>query len=202
MSGTSVPVFSGGVLNDELIEKYVTIDPFIKELQTSGKVSYGLSSFGYDIRVGSKFKFAVEPTKNSSLRLIDPKKIDVSCFQTVFATEGYVDLPPHSFALAETVEYFEIPDNVLAICLGKSTYARCGMVVHMTPAEPGWAGKLTLELSNTTPLPLRVYANEGIAQLIFIAGVGGERCKVSYADRQGKYQGQTGLTLPFVLESK
>lgn len=194
-----VPVFSGGVLSDELIERYVKIDPFVKDLQTVGKVSYGLSSFGYDIRVGNKFQFAIPtPAAGSPAKVIDPKNIDPTCFYPVFATEGYVDLPPHSFTLAETVEYFEIPDNVLAVCLGKSTYARCGLVVHMTPAEPGWTGKLTLELSNTTNLPLRIYANEGISQLIFLVGVNGDPCNTSYAARKGKYMAQEGLTLPKV----
>ena len=166
------------------------IDPFSERCDGGGIVSYGLSSYGYDVRVGNEFK--VFTNVNSSV--VDPK---------AFRDDAFVDLkadvcvvPPNSFALARTIEYFRIPENVLTICVGKSTYARCGIIVNVTPFEPGWEGTVTLEISNTTPLPAKIYALEGIAQVLFFLGA--ERCETSYADRSGKYQRQVGITLPRV----
>lgn len=151
-------------------------------------VSYGVSSFGYDIRAANEWKVFT----NINNTLVDPKAFDERCFQTIVGDS--VIIPPNSFALARTVEYFRIPRDVLTICLGKSTYARCGIIVNVTPLEPEWEGHLVLEFSNTTPLPAKLYANEGVAQLLFLQS--DEPCEVSYADRGGKYQGQTGVTLP------
>ena len=150
--------------------------------------SYGVSSFGYDIRASTEWKIFT----NINNTVVDPKAFDERCFVTHIGES--VIIPPNSFALARTVEYFRIPRDVLTICLGKSTYARCGIIVNVTPLEPEWEGHLVLEFSNTTPLPARLYANEGIAQLLFLQS--DEPCEVSYADRGGKYQGQMGLTLP------
>ena len=168
------------------------IDPFeagqVKESEGRKIVSYGTSSYGYDIRCSTEFKIFT----NVNSTIIDPK---------VFDEKNFVDyrgevciIPPNSFALARTVEYFRIPRNVLTICLGKSTYARCGIIVNVTPLEPEWEGHVTLEFSNTTPLPARIYANEGVAQVIFLES--DEVCETSYRDRGGKYQGQKGVTLP------
>ena len=166
------------------------IEPFVESQMRENVVSFGLSSYGYDIRVADEFKVFT----NVFSTVIDPKKFDPRSFVDIKADECII--PPNSFALARTVEYFRIPRNVLTICLGKSTYARCGIIVNVTPIEPEWRGKITLEISNTTPLPAKIYANEGIAQLIFLKG---ERvCAKSYADKQGKYQDQSGLTLPRV----
>lgn len=164
------------------------IEPFEGGQVKAGVVSYGVSSYGYDIRVGEEFK--IFTNVNSSI--VDPKAFDPASFVDVKTKVCIV--PPNSFALARTVEYFRIPRNVLAICLGKSTYARCGIIVNVTPFEPGWEGFVTIEISNTTPLPAKIYANEGIAQVLFFEA--DEECAVSYADRHGKYQGQTGVTLP------
>ena len=151
-------------------------------------VSYGTSSYGYDIRCSSEFKIFT----NINSAIVDPKAFDESSF--VDFEGSCCIIPPNSFALARTVEYFRIPRNVLTICLGKSTYARCGIIVNVTPFEPEWEGHVTLEFSNTTPLPARVYANEGVAQVLFFES--DEVCEVSYKDRKGKYQGQSGVTLP------
>ncbi len=151
-------------------------------------VSYGTSSYGYDVRCAGEFKIFT----NVNSTIIDPKHFDPNSFVDV--TGDACVIPPNSFALARTVEYFKIPRNVLTVCLGKSTYARCGIIVNVTPLEPEWEGHVTLEFSNTTPLPARIYANEGVAQMLFFES--DEMCDVSYADRGGKYQGQRGVTLP------
>lgn len=165
------------------------IEPFVEGQVRAGVVSYGLSSFGYDIRVADEFRIFTPAT--GQLTVIDPKAIDD---RAMAPYQGEVCIvPPNSFALARTVEYFRIPRNVLTICLGKSTYARCGIIVNVTPFEPEWEGYVTIEISNTTPLPAKIYANEGIAQVIFFEG---DAPEVSYADRRGKYQGQHGITLP------
>ncbi len=182
-----------GILSDTQIEKQVTIEPFEKAGKRAGKISYGVTSYGYDVRVGTAFK--VFTNVNSSI--VDPKAFDPKSFVDLDASEtGFILIPPNSFALCETVEYFEIPRDMLAICVGKSTYARCGIIVNVTPLEPEWKGKVTIEISNTTPLPAKIYANEGIAQIIFLRGE--ETCARSYADKSGKYQDQPGLTLPKV----
>ena len=164
------------------------IEPFVDEQVSEGVVSYGVSSYGYDIRVADEFKVFT----NINTTVIDPKSFDPRSFQDLKADVCIV--PPNSFALARTVEYFRIPRDVLTVCLGKSTYARCGIIVNVTPFEPEWEGHVTLEFSNTTPLPAKIYANEGVAQVIFFEGE--EECDVSYKDRKGKYQGQVGVTLP------
>ncbi len=164
------------------------IEPFEPGQVREGTISYGVSSYGYDIRVAPEFKVFT----NVHNVVVDPKDFDDRSFVDVDA--DHCIIPPNSFALARTVEYFRVPRNVLAICLGKSTYARCGIVVNVTPLEPSWEGYLTLEISNTTPLPAKIYANEGIAQLLFFQG--DEPPETAYADRKGKYQGQVGVTLP------
>lgn len=151
-------------------------------------VSYGLSSYGYDLRVSNQFKVFT----NVFNTVVDPKAFDEKSL--VDMTTDVCIVPPNSFALARSVEYFRIPRDILTICLGKSTYARCGIIVNVTPFEPEWEGHVTLEISNTTPLPARIYANEGLAQVLFLAAH--EVCEVSYADRAGKYMKQTGVTLP------
>ena len=153
-------------------------------------ISYGLSSFGYDARVSNEFKIFT----NVNSGTVDPKNFKPTNFVTKTGPECII--PPNSFALASTVEYFKIPKDVLVICLGKSTYARCGIIVNVTPLEPGWEGHVTLEFSNTTPLPAKIYANEGVAQFIFLQG--NEKPDISYSDRNGKYMRQTGVTLPKV----
>jgi dCTP deaminase len=172
----------------QMAEDHGMIEPFEPAQVREGTISYGLSSYGYDIRVSPEFKVFT----NVHNVVVDPKSFDDRSFVDVTADSCII--PPNSFALARTVEYFRVPRNVLAICLGKSTYARCGIVVNVTPLEPSWEGYLTLEISNTTPLPAKVYANEGIAQLLFFQGE--EAPEVAYADRKGKYQGQVGVTLP------
>jgi dCTP deaminase len=168
------------------------IEPFepaqVKESNGRRIVSYGTSSYGYDIRCSSEFKIFT----NINSTIVDPKAFDQKNF--VDFTGEVCIIPPNSFALARTVEYFRIPRSVLTICLGKSTYARCGIIVNVTPLEPEWEGHVTLEFSNTTPLPARIYANEGVAQVIFLES--DEVCETSYGDRGGKYQGQKGVTLP------
>ena len=166
------------------------IEPFADEQKKNGVISFGVSSYGYDARVSDEFKVFT----NVNNALVDPKN---------FSEESFIErkaesciIPPNSFVLARTVEYFKIPRDVLVICLGKSTYARCGIIVNVTPLEPGWEGHVTLEFSNTTPLPAKIYANEGVAQFIFLKG--NEEPEVTYADRKGKYMGQTGVTLPKV----
>ena len=166
------------------------IDPFEERQVRQGVVSYGLSSYGYDIRVADEFKVFT----NINSTLIDPKDFDPRSFVDVKAPVCIV--PPNSFALARTIEYFRIPRDVLTVCLGKSTYARCGIIVNVTPFEPEWEGTATLEISNTTPLPAKIYANEGIAQVLFFQS--DEACEVSYGDKQGKYLKQREVTLPKV----
>ena len=181
-----------GIMPDKWIKNQAKnckmIEPFEESLQKEGVLSYGLSSYGYDARVSNKFKIFT----NVDSATVDPKN---------FMNESFVDrksesciIPPNSFVLAQTVEYFRIPRNVLTICLGKSTYARCGIIVNVTPLEPEWEGHVTLEFSNTTNLPAKIYAGEGVAQMLFFES--DEECKTSYKDRGGKYQGQTGVTLP------
>ena len=169
------------------------IEPFepgqVKERDGNRIVSYGTSSYGYDIRCADEFKLFT----NINTTIVDPKDFDANNFVDV-SGKGYCIIPPNSFALARTVEYFRIPRNVLTICLGKSTYARCGIIVNVTPFEPEWDGFVTLEFSNTTPLPAKIYANEGVAQVLFFES--DEVCETSYKDRGGKYQGQVGVTLP------
>jgi dCTP deaminase len=164
------------------------IEPFVENQVREGVISYGVSSYGYDMRVADEFKVFT----NVYGATVDPKN---------FAPNAFVDfkgplcvIPPNSFALARSMEYFRIPRSVLTVCLGKSTYARCGLIVNVTPFEPQWEGYVTLEISNTTPLPAKIYANEGIAQVLFFEA--DEECEVSYADKKGKYQGQTGVTPP------
>jgi len=164
------------------------IEPFEDRQVRQGVVSYGLSSYGYDIRVADEFKVFT----NINSTVVDPKNFDARSF--VDMKTDVCIIPPNSFALARTLEYFRIPRDVLTVCVGKSTYARCGLIVNVTPFEPEWEGFVTLEISNTTPLPARVYANEGLAQVLFFQG--DEPCEVSYADKQGKYLKQTGVTLP------
>ena len=164
------------------------IEPFVESQTRAGVVSYGVSSYGYDIRVADEFKVFT----NINSTVVDPKNFDARSF--VDMKTDVCIIPPNSFALARTVEYFRIPRDVLTICVGKSTYARCGLIVNVTPFEPEWEGYVTLEISNTTPLPARVYANEGISQVLFFQS--DEPCEVSYADKKGKYQKQQGLTLP------
>ena len=164
------------------------IEPFVDGQIRADVVSYGLSSYGYDIRVADEFKVFT----NVYNSLIDPKNFDPRSFVDIKGDHCIV--PPNSFALARTIEYFRIPRDVLTVCLGKSTYARCGIIVNVTPLEPEWEGHVTLEFSNTTPLPAKIYANEGVAQVLFIES--DEVCETSYRDRGGKYQGQTGVTLP------
>jgi dCTP deaminase len=182
-----------GVLPDWQIRRDIKIEPFADEAARPGAISYGVSSYGYDVRVGRRFKVFT----NARCVVVDPKNFDPASFVDI---EGdYCLIPPNSFALAETVESFEIPRDILAICLGKSTYARCGIIVNVTPLEPEWRGKITIEISNTTPLPAKIYAGEGIAQILFVRA--DDVCRTSYADKQGKYQDQKGLTLPFVVGS-
>jgi dCTP deaminase len=166
------------------------IKPFEDRQVRKGGISYGLSSYGYDIRIADEFKIFT----NINTTIVDPKSFDPRSFVDY---QGEVAvIPPNSFALGRSVEYFKIPRNVLTICVGKSTYARCGIITNVTPFEPEWEGYVTLEISNTTPLPAKIYANEGIAQVLFFES--DEACETSYADRQGKYQGQQGIVLPTV----
>jgi dCTP deaminase len=166
------------------------IKPFEDRQVRKGGISYGLSSYGYDIRIADEFKIFT----NINTTIVDPKSFDPRSFVDY---QGEVAvIPPNSFALGRSVEYFKIPRNVLTICVGKSTYARCGIITNVTPFEPEWEGYVTLEISNTTPLPAKIYANEGIAQVLFFES--DEICETSYADRQGKYQGQQGIVLPTV----
>jgi dCTP deaminase len=177
-----------------MVREQRMIEPFepnqVKAVDGRSIVSYGTSSYGYDIRCSNEFKVFT----NINSTIVDPKHFDAGSF--VDFRGDVCIIPPNSFALARTVEYFRIPRNVLTICLGKSTYARCGIIVNVTPLEPEWEGHVTLEFSNTTPLPARIYANEGVAQVIFIESAPDDVCETSYKDRQGKYQGQSGVTLP------
>ena len=187
------------VLCDTQIRELIGIEPFEDNVKRPGRVSYGVSSYGYDVRVGTLFKIFTPVPHDGRAAVVDPKRFDDRSFVTVdtkLTGEDHVIIPPNSFALAETVEHLAVPRDVLVICVGKSTYARCGIIVNVTPLEPEWRGKVTIEISNTTPLPAKIYANEGIAQMIFLKA---ERvCAVSYADKKGKYQDQAGLVLPKV----
>ena len=180
------------ILSDRWIREMATtkgmIEPFVERQAREGVISYGLSSYGYDARVGREFKIFT----NVDSAVVDPK---------AFSPQSFVDretdvciVPPNSFALASTIEYFRVPRDVLVVCLGKSTYARCGIIVNVTPLEPEWEGHVTIEISNTTPLPARIYAGEGICQFLFFQGE--QPCEISYADRKGKYMRQRGVTLP------
>jgi dCTP deaminase len=164
------------------------INPFSEKQVSQGVISYGVSSYGYDLRVADEFKVFT----NVNCTVVDPKHFDERSFVTIQSDVCIV--PPNSFALARSVEYFKIPRDVLTICVGKSTYARCGIIVNVTPFEPEWEGFVTLEISNTTPLPAKIYANEGLCQILFFQS--DEVCEVSYADRKGKYQSQQGIVLP------
>ncbi len=175
-----------------MAEKHGMIEPFVPQQvsQDDGNrvISYGTSSYGYDIRCSNEFKIFT----NIRTAIVDPKEFSDSSFVDFYGDVCVI--PPNSFVLARTIEYFRIPRNVLTVCLGKSTYARCGIIVNVTPFEPEWEGYATLEFSNTTPLPAKIYANEGVAQVIFFEA--SEPCETSYRDRKGKYQKQTGVTLP------
>ena len=173
-----------------MAKNYGMIEPFCQHLITKGKISYGLSSYGYDIRIDTKFKVFT----NIDSTIVDPKNFDPKSFRDI--DSDVCIIPPNSFILGKTIEYFRIPRNIISLCIGKSTYARCGIIVNVTPLEPEWEGYLTLEISNTTPLPAKIYAGEGIAQLLFFKA--DEECNVSYADRKGKYNYQSKLTLPKV----
>ena len=172
----------------EMAKTHNMISPFEDKQVRGTKISYGLSSFGYDARVSNEFKIFT----NINSEIIDPKNFKQNNFVSKSGEECII--PPNSFVLSSTVEYFKIPDNVMVICLGKSTYARCGIIVNVTPLEPSWEGHVTLEFSNTTPLPAKIYANEGVAQFIFLKG--NEKPDITYADRNGKYMKQSGVTLP------
>ena len=172
----------------KMSEKHNMIDPFIDKNIRESSISYGLSSYGYDIRVSDEYKIFT----NINNSIIDPKNFDDKSFVNYKGDVCIV--PANSFALARSVEYFKIPRNVLTICLGKSTYARCGIIVNVTPFEPEWEGHVTLEISNTTPLPAKIYSNEGLCQVLFFES--DEECEKSYLDKSGKYQSQTGITLP------
>jgi dCTP deaminase len=185
-----------GLQSDRWIRKMAQeegmIEPFVatqvRAILGSKVVSYGLSSYGYDLRVSNEFKIFT----NVHHSIVDPKNFDENAFVHIEADTCVI--PPNSFALSRSVEYFRIPRNVLTLCIGKSTYARCGIIVNVTPFEPGWEGYVTLEISNTTPLPAKIYANEGLAQVLFYQG--DEECEISYADRKGKYMNQLEITLP------
>ncbi len=181
-----------GIKPDHWIRKMALeekmIEPFVEGQVSKGVISYGLSSYGYDIRVSDEFKVFT----NVHNSMVDPKNFDEKSFVDIKAPECII--PPNSFALARTIEYFRIPRSAITVCLGKSTYARCGIIVNVTPFEPEWEGFVTLEISNTTPIPAKIYANEGIAQVLFFEA--DEVCETSYADKKGKYQKQTGITIP------
>ncbi len=184
-----------GPMSDRWIRKMALecamIEPFTERTEGGGVVSYGLSSYGYDIRLSREFKVFT----NVHNVVVDPKDFEPRSF--VDMEDDVCTIPPNSFALGRTVEYFRLPEDTLALCVGKSTYARCGILVNVTPFEPGWEGTATLEISNTTPLPARVYAGEGIAQVLFFRA--DERCEKNYAERHGKYMGQTRIALPRVM---
>ncbi len=172
------------ILNDQQIAQVKPLSPFVDHLESEGSVSYGLGSFGYDIRLDDEFRIFTDVHSTE----IDPKKFDESAFVEERGSSCLI--PPNSFCLGKSLEKFDMPEDLFALVVGKSTYARCGVIVNMTPIEPGWRGYLTIEISNTTPLPARVYANEGIAQVIFFKG---NRPGTSYSDRDGKYQDQEGI---------
>ena len=180
------------ILSDRWIRRMAQekgmIEPFVDSQKREGIISYGLSSYGYDARVGTDFKIFT----NVDSAVVDPKNFAANSF--VDRSSDVCIIPPNSFALARTVEYFRIPRDVLVICVGKSTYARCGIIVNVTPLEPEWEGQVTIEISNTTPLPAKIYAGEGICQFLFLRGE--TPCEVSYADKAGKYMGQRGVSLP------
>ena len=182
------------VLSDKWIKKMAVekqmISPFVDKQKAGQNISYGLSSFGYGARVSNEFKIFTDVDS----AVVDPKNFNINSFVSRKGNECII--PPNSFALASTVEYFKIPEDIMVICLGKSTYARCGIIVNVTPLEPGWEGYVTLEFSNTTPLPAKIYANEGAAQFIFLKG--NEKPETTYDQRNGKYMKQTGVTLPKV----
>jgi dCTP deaminase len=171
-----------------MAREHQMIDPFVDDQVRDGVISYGVSSYGYDVRVGNEFKVFT----NVYNTVVDPKHFDPKSFVDI--TADVCIIPPNSFALASTIEYFRIPRDILTICLGKSTYARCGIIVNVTPFEPEWEGHVTIEISNTTPLPAKIYANEGIAQVLFFQA--DDVCTKSYKDKKGKYQAQRGVTLP------
>ncbi len=172
----------------KMAQEHDMINPFTEKQVRKGVISYGLSSYGYDLRVADEFKIFT----NVNNAIVDPKSFDEKSFVTIQSDICIV--PPNSFALARSVEYFKIPRDVLTICVGKSTYARCGVIVNVTPFEPEWEGFVTLEISNTTPLPAKIYANEGLCQILFFQS--DDTCEVSYKDRKGKYQAQQGIVLP------
>tara|TARA_Y100001970_G_C13678324_1_gene576438 strand:+ start:38 stop:598 length:561 start_codon:yes stop_codon:yes gene_type:complete len=184
------------IKSDKWIKKmsneYDMISPFTSKQIKSGAISYGLSSYGYDIRVADEYKIFT----NVNNSVIDPKNFDANSF--VDYKGNICIVPPNSFALARSVEYFKIPRKVLTICVGKSTYARCGIIVNVTPFEPEWEGYVTLEISNTTPLPAKIYSNEGLCQVLFFES--DEDCEISYKDKSGKYLKQTGITLPKIIK--
>jgi len=202
------------VLCDTQIRELIGIEPFADAEKRPGSISYGVSSYGYDVRVGPRFKIFTPTPRGGGVAVVDPKRFDDRFMVDVDVSKAdsrdgcptadgrdgcptdHVIIPPNSFALCETVEVFDIPRDILVLCVGKSTYARCGLIVNVTPLEPEWRGRVTLEISNTTPLPAKVYADEGIAQMIFLRAE--EACEISYADKGGKYQDQAGLTLPAV----
>lgn len=184
--GTEMPIMPDSWIREQAT-KHGMIEPFVEAQKREGVISYGLSSYGYDARVAPEFKIFT----NIDNAVVDPKRFDATSF--VDRETDVCVIPPNSFVLARTVEYFRIPRDVLVVCLGKSTYARCGLIVNVTPLEPEWEGHVTLEISNTTPLPAKVYANEGLCQFLFFQGA--SPCEVSYADRAGKYMKQRGVTL-------
>ena len=177
-----------GILPDHEIQKSIVITPFSEAQKREGMISYGVSSFGYDVRIGRKYKIFT-PVYGGVV--IDPKNLDQRAFQDI--EHDYCIIPPNSYVLAESLEYFEIPRDVIGICLGKSSYARVGAIVNVTPLEPSWKGKITIEISNSSPLPIKIYSEEGIMQVLFFRAT--SPCTTSYADKQGKYQNQEGLTL-------
>jgi dCTP deaminase len=181
-----------GVLSDhsirQLVKTAAMITPFVESQKRDGVISYGLSSYGYDARIGDTFKLFT----NVNSAIVDPKAFDAASF--VERKGPHCIIPPNSFVLGHTIEYFKIPRDILVICLGKSTFARCGLIVNVTPLEPEWEGQVTIEISNTTPLPAKIYANEGICQFVFLQG--NEPCETSYRDKAGKYMHQLGTTLP------
>ena len=187
-----------GLMNDKWIKEQCELNGMINgyspTLVSDGVISYGISSYGYDARVADEFKIFT----NINNSLVDPKNFTTDCL--VDHKGPHCIIPPNSFVLARTVESFKIPKDVLVICLGKSTYARCGIIVNVTPLEPGWEGQVTLEFSNTTPLPAKIYANEGACQFLFLKG--DEPCLVDYAMRKGKYQSQQGVVLPKIMPKR
>lgn len=182
-----MPIMPDSWIREQAV-KHGMITPFEERQKREGVISYGLSSYGYDCRLSDEFMIFT----NVDNAIVDPKQFNPSSFVT--RKTDVCIIPPNSFVLCRTVETFKVPRDVLVVCLGKSTYARCGLIVNVTPLEPEWEGQVTLEISNTTPLPAKVYANEGIAQFLFFQGA--SECEVSYADRAGKYMGQKGVTLP------